>query len=225
MTKRRIDRDLDELSEAVLVDLAPTKRLQLLLESYAAEKKEWATKLRETCPRETYRSNDLAYVRRGQLAARFAQAAVYELHTTALYYKNTYLHQLYNWVIDLYRDEEPSEETLEEANDRVEQLRALFVALYTQYYAWQRFADEVLGVELATWFELHYEGAAVLDIVRSIIEDDTRIDLTAKWVADEVANTNPKDNASDTQLTLDLLVDVRYNAHVDVWSDAVDRLT
>ena len=218
MTKRRIERDL-EAHRSMLEDLSPDERLELFLEGVADDRDDWIEALRETCPRHQYRATDYAYTERGRIALLSGLHALYDLHTTLLSFELERQSQHARWAIDLHRDEEPSDEILEQAAERAERLRVLFGDLYTQYHACERFADEVLGVSLETWFETHPDGGRVLGAVRETLEDDHW-----KELATEELNDSEAEPGDDSWVTLEDVVEIRYEALRMMWEDAVPDL-
>ena len=85
MSKRRTEREIDEMSDAVLTELSPEERLRLRLIADAEGNDRWRARLAETCPQWGYTMNDLAYVERGRFADRLRVQAIYELHVTLLH--------------------------------------------------------------------------------------------------------------------------------------------
>jgi len=88
-------------------------------------------------------------------------------------------------VLDFERDGEPSDVELEGAGERADIIKFLFAELYTNYHAYRQFAEEVLGVNLETWFTLHHHGEALLTDIESLLDDQMRHDL-----AEELLNEN-----------------------------------
>ena len=85
MSKRRTEREIDEMSDAVLTELSPDERLRLRLIADATGNDRWRERLAETCPQWSYTMNDLAYVERGRFADRLRVQAIYERHVTLLH--------------------------------------------------------------------------------------------------------------------------------------------
>jgi len=214
MSKRRIASELDDLQDEVLSDLDPDERLSLFLEAAAADKDRWVDQLRETCATQEYVATDMAYTKRGDWALRFLQHAVYELHVALLRYEFLEFRQHTQWVLDGYRDEEPSDIALEQAADRAEYLHHLFLELYSLYHSHRRFADDVLGVDLETWFTLHPEGTFVLDSVEEFLDKDRWDDLDGRQVHGDVV----------TEALLESLVERRYEGVVAAWEDALKEI-
>lgn len=61
MSKKRIDKRLKEMEEGMLEDLTPEERAKLTLEAFAEGKQEEANRLKETCPKHTYKMKDVKY--------------------------------------------------------------------------------------------------------------------------------------------------------------------
>lgn len=50
MSKRRLGKEIDELSDAILGDLEPERRLQLLLSAQTDGNEQWTDRIVDTCP-------------------------------------------------------------------------------------------------------------------------------------------------------------------------------
>lgn len=233
MSKRRLGNEIDKLSDDILRDLEPGQRLQLLLRARADENEQWIDRLVETCPRYDYTATDHAFTDRVQLAQWIAQQAVYELHTTYLHYKYTEQQQLYTRVLDYERDEELSDEDLDQVSERADELRVLFATLYTDYHAYQRFATEILDVDPETWLAFHPEGPTVFEVVADLIDDQRQIEfaeshlngLLEKDEEEEVETetTDPDQTTpgDDHELTLEDMAETNYEALASGWKDAI----
>ena len=233
MSKRRLGNEIDELSDAILRDLEPEQRLQLLLRARADGNEQWIDRLVESCPRYKYTATDHAFTGRVRLAQRVAQQAVYELHTTYLHYKYTQQQQHYTWLLD---DEEPSDEELDRASERADELRELFAELYTIYHAHRRFATEILDVDPETWLAFHPEGPTVFEIVADMIDDQREIKRAESYLneqleADEeeevdTETADPDQSAPDDdhRVTLEDVAETRYKALASAWEDAIAEL-
>lgn len=230
MSKRRLGNEINELSDAILGDLEPDQRLQLLLSAQANGNKQRIDQLIESCPRYNSRAIDRAFTDRVWLAQRVAYRAVYDLHTMYLHYELTRQQQRYAWVLDYERDEEPSDEELDRASERDDELRELFAVLYISYHAHQRFATEVLEVDPETWLALHPEGPPVFEVVANVIDDQHEIDFAESYLnglfeEDEVVDdetAEPDQTASDDdRVTLEDVAETRYEALARIWEDAI----
>ena len=236
MSKRRLENEIDELSDTILGDLEPDQRLQLLLRARADENEQWIDRLVETCPQYDYTATDHAFTDRVQLAQRIAQQAVYELHTTYLHYEYTRQQQRYTWLLDDVRDEEPSDEELDRASERADEIRELFADLYTIYHTHQRFATEILNVDPETWLTFHPEGPTVFEVVADVIDDHREIEfaesyLNEQFEADEEEEvdteaTDPDQTVPDDdhKETLEEITEIRYEALASVWKDAIAEI-
>lgn len=164
-----------------------------------------------------------------QFVERLIELAVYELHTTYLQYKLTRQQQRYTWVLDYERDAEPSDEELDKAAERAGTIQELFAELYTNYYAHQRFAVEILDVDFEGLFVLHYEGPAVFEVVSEQIDDPQMIRIT-EWHLTELLNgedeTSGVDQATSTNepVALEEIVELRYEELVSIWEDAIAEI-
>lgn len=230
MTKRRTKKDIDELSEEVLSDLTPDKRFQLLVKAQAQEKQVWIDRLIETCPRYNYQALDQAVAVRYRLSQLVAYWAIYDLHTTYLHYELVRTEQSYSMFLDYKRDEEPSDEELERAADRADELRELFSELYTAYHTYRQFVTEVLGVAPETWLALHFEGPAVFEIVAEALDNPMEIRLAESHLNemlqehDETTEPSEIEQDDDQEITLEDIAEVRYNKLTAVWEDAIAEI-
>lgn len=171
MSKRRIENEINKLSDEALGELTPDTRLRILLKARADGREEWIDRLLETCPRDTYQ----AFAVRDRSAYSMAFQAVYELHTSYLRYKLVRTEQVLRQRIDDERDEEPSDEELEQFAERANEVRKSIANLYTLFHGYQRFATEVLGVNLEVWLALHPNGLAVLEAVSEVIGNQSKV--------------------------------------------------
>ncbi|NKE36528.1 hypothetical protein GWG54_11980 [Natronococcus sp. JC468] len=218
MTKRRLERDLEDQRD-LLEELSPDERLEVFLKAAADNRDDWLEALWETCPKHRYRMVDQAFTERNRVAIQVRQHAVYELHTTLLEFQKKRQRQYLQWVIDFNRDEDPDEETEAEASERAEQLQLFFGELYTVYHGYRQFSEEELGVALETWLGSYLNGDTVAMAVAETLED-----THMKRLATE--NLNPSDTEPDDEewITLDDVATIRYEAHVEMWDDALDGL-
>lgn len=231
MSKRRLGNEIDELNNKILGDLKPDQRLQHLLSAQADGNERWTKRIIDTCPRHRYRATDYAFIGRLQLAKLMAFRAIYELHTTYLQYVFTRQQQRYTWLIDFERDEKPSDEELDRASKRVDELRELFAELYTNYHAQRRFATEVLDVDLETWLALHAEGTAVFEVVGDMIDDQREIERAESWLSERLEDEETMDDQTaepdgtasdgDHQVALEGMTERRYKVLVMVWEDII----
>lgn len=231
MSKRRLGNEINELSDAILGNLEPDQRLQLLLSAQANGNKQRIDQLIESCPRYNSRAIDRAFTDRVWLAQRVAYRAVYDLHMMWLHYKLTRQQQRYTWVLDYERDEEPSDEELDRASERADELRELFAVLYISYHAHQRFATEILNVDPETWLAFHPEGPTVFEAVADVIDDQWEIDFAESYLNErrgteeevEDETVEPDQTASDDghQVTLEGLAETRYEDLARVWENAI----
>ncbi|KAB7519459.1 hypothetical protein [Halosegnis rubeus] len=223
MSKRRVERDIEELEEEALSELTPEERFQLWLEAAATEKQVWLDKLRETAPTIHYRGTDLAFVERSRAALMFLNDAIYNLHTTCLQYELVAQHQRLTTYINLYRGGELTDEPPEPDENVGEYLPRLFFNLYTYYYSYQRFATEILGVPFETWATLHSDGPFVLDQVEDVLDNDFLIDWVEEWLNDG-ADVDDSDSEGDAWVTVDDFVEAEYHVHVETWQKALERI-
>lgn len=219
MSRRRTTRRAEELGDELLADLEPVARHRLLLEA-EAEGNDYAIKrLRETCPKRTYRTRDSRYTERARTALSFRQIGLSTLQATVLELELLRQRQRTLWCVDLYRDGglSAAEETrLLERDDRIAHLVA---DLYAEYHAQRRFAEEILGVELETWFAPHPEGDAVLADVTAQFTNSALLADAAAIVTDMRGSAADSTAARDI---LDALADERYEASAELWAAAIE---
>ncbi|WP_336361923.1 hypothetical protein [Halalkalicoccus salilacus] len=236
MSKRRLGDDIDELSDDLLRDLEPEQRFQLHLRAQADGKEQWIDRLVETCPRYKYTATDHAFTDRVQLAQRLAQQAVYDLHTTYLHYEYLQQQQRYTWALDYERDEEVSDEELDRAAERADEIRESFAELYTSYHAHRRFATEILDVDPKIWLASHPEGSTVFEIVADVIDDQREIELAESYLNEQLEED--KEDEGDTETadpdqtapdddhrgTLEDVAEMRYEELTSAWEDAIAEI-
>lgn len=220
MTKRSVRADIDDLNEDVLGDLTPDQRTELYHEAVAAGREEWVETLRKTCDWRRYRAMEMAYTDRIEASFQLLQATLYELHTTVLHYQLCRERQHRQWATDWEREEEEEEEPpaarVEAAVERADQIRCFFIKLYAHYHAAQRFATEVLGVDLRTWLAPRPEGEAVLELVEQVIAQDHEKERAEKFLADRA------ESDEDTP-TLETHVEAAYDELVGLWETGLQN--
>jgi hypothetical protein len=222
MSKRRLEGDIDKLSREVLGDLSSNDRLELLLGVSARGKKAWADRIVKACPTENYVATDLQFIERVRLAGSFAQAAVYELHTSYLYYDRLRIETKDARVLEFYRKEALSDEYFEERARRNKEMREWFADLYALYHANRRFATEVLGVDLRTWLANHEDGPKVLEIVADTVDNEREIELTEAVLNQECSEGEGENETA--KLTLDEVADRQYEEIVMRWEELVAKI-
>lgn len=211
MTKRRVEREIERLSEELLPTLSPRDRIRYLLEASIQNRERWIDRLYETCP-----PDQLPTIMAGrQLLLNWAREAAYDLHTIALRVELLQTKQDARIVIDRYRDESPSDEELERAATRADTIRAQFASLYIAYHGHRRFAREELGVALETWLRLHKNGPEILEVATSVLDDPTEERLAGEWLADD------DESIDDPSAALDTYVDRWYETRVEWWTELV----
>ncbi|AGB38798.1 hypothetical protein [Natronococcus occultus] len=213
MTKRDIEREFDEFTEEVLADLEPLERIQLVLEAEAAGLDRWVERLYESCPVRGYRGLDRTFIESLRIAANARQVALYDLHTTLLQRARLREHHRAVLVIDHERDDGLSEAALERARERPDRITLLTVDLYTQYHAYDRFAEHHLGVDLEIWFGPHFYADNVRAATSEVLEQAQPDDLE-QFVNDGFGI----ERGDDDWVTLDSLVEDRYRAFRDTFT-------
>jgi len=86
-SRRKLQRELEELGEETLSALPPESRLKLMIQSQAAGNEELTDRLRETIPERDYRGIDHEYKQQATVAVIMAKQAVYELHLSFMEYE------------------------------------------------------------------------------------------------------------------------------------------
>ncbi|WP_134670247.1 hypothetical protein [Halorussus marinus] len=216
MTKRRVENELDELSDEILRELSPDERLPLVLTAAADGKDDWLDRLNETCPRYTYTKRDVRYTNRTRLAFILARKAVYDLHTTWLLFEWLYSHHMQMTVIALCTELDPENvDRLDDSEGR--DPGALLRHLYATYHGYERFADEDLGVSLETWLSIHPEGEGIATAVAEVLEE--RAGLLS--VAEEDVTPQSETDDSEERVPVDELADLWYRNVNRRWTDAV----
>lgn len=228
MSKRRLDNEIDKLSDEVLGDIDPERRLQLVLEAKAEGNNHWTEHLIESCPQHNYVATDHVFTDRMRIARRMIERAVYELHTTYLQYTYLQQQQRYTWLLDYERDEELSDEELNRVGERADTLQELFAELYTSYHAHRRFATEILDVDFETWIALHPEGTTVFEVVSERINSEGTIELVEAHLAELLderdKETNPDRTTADQEpVALEDITDVRYEILVSAWEENISE--
>jgi hypothetical protein len=211
MTKRRLGREIEELSDEVLAELEPVERSRYLHEFHVQGKDYWVERLFDTCPPEEV----IQTVVCGQVLLQFALEAVYNLHTTALQFD---LFETKRWArILTAEDETPPEEELERAADQVDRIRSQFANLYIGYHGNRRFAEEELGIEFETWVGICENGPQVLKLVEHTLDNSLQRRLATEWVVEDAELS--VDELDDDPL--DVLVDNWYEHHLEKWQRLV----
>jgi hypothetical protein len=217
MTKRSVDSDIDDLNEELLSALTPEERLQLFLEAAAADRHDWARRLEEMCERRRYRTTDKAYTERRELAFRFLQITIHELHATVLQHELVRQQQLFLWLFEVESDGDSSPPASKAVEERADQQRMLFSKLYVDYYAAQQFATERLGIDIETWFVTHPRGESVLTMVEEVLDSDIEKDLADDALAEQTA-------AEDEAATLETQAEEAYETLVTEWEQALQQV-
>ena len=214
MSKRRTEREIDEVSDQVLADLSPDERLRLSLIADHEDKDRWSKRLTETCPRREYSCRDLAYVERGRFTERLRGQAIYELHITLLHRYRLREETLTQLALEGLQDEPPTEAQLERGKKRGEEIQEAFTELYVLYHAYDRFAEEILGVDIETWFAPHPNGEAVLEAVEEEVDDPLAIKL-----AEEHHNGDESEES-----VLDELAQLWFETAKSSWEETVSSV-
>jgi hypothetical protein len=195
MTKRTVERELEEVSTEVLSSLSPSERMQLILEAKAAGKDQWVERLVETCPRNTYKLRDPAYTNRMQLMLSLAHEAVYELRKTIDRYLYAAQRQQVTDLLSMVDDSDDVAFIRSVFEDKIVDAPLppeIWVEQLACYYrAYERFAQEILGVSMTEWLSLHWDGETIVTTATDLIElHDSLLDSdedTKEMIVDEAA--------------------------------------
>jgi hypothetical protein len=173
VTKRRLQHDLDELSEAILGELAPTDRVALMLQAQAADREDWIDRLRETCPRHTYETLDVRYTNRMQLALVTGLRAVYDLRVALQEFRYATVQRQCELALSVVaaEDDDPLVERLIDMIATPGPPPIVWVAsMARDYRGYKRFATDVLGVPLADWLGVHPDGPAIAETTAEVVD-------------------------------------------------------
>ncbi|WP_256686111.1 hypothetical protein [Halococcus qingdaonensis] len=169
MTKRSVETDLAELSEDILHDLSHKQRFALLLKATEDDREQWKERLVDTIPTATYRGPDPAYRNRGYILFEMASRAFYELHTLALRFQWLQSRRTHQELLELLTDND--DESLPDPIREPETNPLLLLAeLYITYHAYERFAAQIVGVDLETWAISHLDGQQILELVETLLD-------------------------------------------------------
>ena len=218
MSKRRIERSIDDLEAEVLEGLSADERLMLFIEAAADRNEQWLATLRDTAPTGIYHQIDPAYSELGQAAIRLLQQVVYDLHTTLLEFRLVDKMNWSNIQLGFHRDDEPTADELETAREVADTVRDRFASLYSHYHAYRRFAAEILGVDLATWVEMHPNGPKVVDHVVDELDSPMQSRLAEEYLREEGFAF---DDAESELPALEALAEFRYDTLVASWEETL----
>lgn len=177
MSKRRIEDDIDELSEEYLEDLSNEKRVRLIMKGAARDEK-WIDKVVEATPRKGYVQYDVGFTRRTEVVYQVAQSITTALNETFL--NCCWAHMLHNSLTKfplLYEDSSPGTEMIE----NVLHPSTFLARLYIQQAAYRRFAEDDLDLTLTELVSKVPRGKTIVEQVDDILEkEQSRIQLLYK---------------------------------------------
>jgi len=169
MTKRSVETELDELSEGLLDELSHKQRFALLLKASEDDREQWKERLTETIPRVTFKGTDPAYRNRSYVLFDMASRAFYELHTLALRVLWRQSRRSHQVLFELHTDTDDA--SLPDPIRESEKNPLLVLAeLYITYHAYERFAAQIVGVDLGTWAVTHLDGQWILELVETVLD-------------------------------------------------------
>lgn len=236
MSKRRVERDLTDLEDKVYHDLDPEERLQYVWIAEAEGERDWMKRLIRTTPSVRYDQPDRAFLERKTFSTLLLQDCVYDLQTTFLKYKCLEANQRFAFIFYEHNDGEVSESVEEAMNSLPDEMRMIFAELYMFHYAYQKFATEVLGIDLETWVKPHKEGLVVLKAVTEVLDDPRQIEITERHLndetlerwedreIDETGETDESEETEDERITLDQLGEKHYETLVEMWNECVEKI-
>ncbi|QLG27392.1 hypothetical protein HUG10_07450 [Halorarum halophilum] len=233
MSKRTVERKLETLNEAVLGELSPEARTAWWLAARAAGEEEWLAPLVDTCPVREYEATDLAFTTRVTHARLICGDAVYDLHTAMEAFDRVEAATVPASLASGDSRPEPADADLEPAMAQFAHLRRRFHLLYVYYHGYRQFAEEVLGVDIETWFALHPDGQALLERVTGLF--DLADELTTEDAAgeskgdagdgDRLADERVEWRADEAEITLGEAADRFCAMQVDRWTASVDTVS
>lgn len=214
MTKRHIMRQLEKY-RMNLTTLSPEERLKVFLKAANESNEGWMESLQESTPRDDHS----AYTKRGWIALQFRLHALYELHTCLLEYQLEKTMQQAVRMHELSVEEKISEASFGQPGEYTEQINILFVELYTQYHAYDRFAEDAFGVNIETWFGSHPNGSSIIEAITKVLADSTQRELATKEL-----NNSENEPGDEDWTTLEEVTETCYEKYVGLWKDVVEDI-
>lgn len=206
MTKRRLENEIDDASEAILEELSPDERLELIFTASGKNNDDRLDRVQETCPRRRYRLRDQEYMRQLQFAYTLALQAVYDLHTTGLLFESTLSRHRFTAAVGFKTDLSPEELGV---TDEAWTPGTLLWHLSASYEGYERFAEEELGVPVATWLSVHPTGQEVARSVAEVLEEHEGL---LGIVEEEFAG-------NDERVPVEELADRSYQGLREMWEE------
>lgn len=225
MTKRRIERDLDALEEDLEDDIDPDDWLQVALRGFAEDREGWRERVYELCPQQTYTLSDPRYTGRLRSAHTLAKRAVHNLHTRVLEIEFHLLRSRFVRAIETLTDLDPADFGVLSRAEWVDQPSMLMGELYVFYISYERFAEEVLGVEFNTWLGVHEQGHAVVQWAAELLSEyDWQFNRAEAEINDaDPLDWDPMDAECEDVVTLNALAEQEYQRLRGVWENAVEE--
>ena len=207
--------------------------MALLLKATADDHDHWRERLVDTIPTTTYEGPDPSYRNRGFVLVLMAHQAVYDLRTKALEFHMAQTQSIEAQLSELFGDEEDGEsesESVEDLTDGGPASTPLVGELYLDYHAYQRFAEQIVGVDLETWLAVHPDGETVTTMIEELLEafpaylEFARETFTAPSEA-EFDSSKPGLPEEYPDDPLDRLALVWYTTLVESFDDERERFT
>jgi len=116
-------------------------------------------------------------------------------------------------------EDTPTDAQLERGEKRGEEIQAVFTEPYVLYHGYRRFAEEILNVDVETWFAPHPNGEAVLDAVEEEVDDPLAIEIAEEHHAGGCAMADGGDESEES--ILDELAQLWFEAARSSWEEVV----
>lgn len=211
MSKRRIERELDE-HEEMLESLSLDERLQVYFQAVLKEDDDWKNRLVETCPQQQRRAFDHATMTGRRDLLFLSLQALYELHETLWVYRYLTLKDHTCLVLDHAREQPLTDEESEERQQRVNRLFDLYGELYAQYHGYRQFVEAEFDVDLETLLELRSNGTDVLEQVTEVLEMSALNDRSGEEHFEA-------DSEDRVRLSLDEMAEQYAELYAHLWSE------
>ncbi|MCU4926468.1 hypothetical protein OB905_10805 [Halobacteria archaeon AArc-dxtr1] len=223
MSKRSTKREIDKLTAERLEALEPLERVQIALRAHTRGRPGWLDRLAESRPAEQSEQ----VFRYGVAALELCHYVAYDLQTLALEYEREHR----QWAVILSQIDDPSDEVIALAVEARTAATQSFAVLAAQARAADRFAEEVLGTDLETWFVLHPHQERLVETVGQTLDNEGERAIADRKLAEGTlfaaeADSGGEDEAAvdgDAEaLTLEELADSEYERLVAMWDQLTD---
>lgn len=209
MTKRRVEIDIDALSDDLLEDLSVAERRTLTLEAQAAGRDEHVDLLKSKRPTYEYCLPDLMYHLEMRSLQTLALQAMYDFKRCLLNYDRTMTRNRYRAQLVALCETHDIDCELSDL-DPLDQPAVWARLLAGYYHGYERFATEDVDVPLETWLAFDEEGPRLVEAAQDVIADYERGPSTEQFVDDALELGTPEDFG-----------DIHYNTLHETWSEFV----